>query len=74
MDSYKIDIVRDRDISKQFWFTNRNVIELTKNNVGKTFIVTIKAYYINGDRRKKNFTSNPRKILTEATREIVIFI
>ena len=79
MDSYKIDIVRDRDLSKQFRFTNRDVTELTKNNKGKTFIVTIKVKYLSVNKTEK-FTSNPRKIknkssarkiLTEANREIL---
>ena len=58
MDSYEIDIVRDRDLSKQFRFTNRDVIELTKNNKDKTFIVTIKVKYL-GLHKTAKFTSNP---------------
>ena len=55
MDSYEIFAVKCRDLRKEFRFTNTSVIELAKNNKGKNFIVTIKAYSVNGDRRKKNF-------------------
>ena len=47
MDSYKIWVVRDRDIRKEFRFTHTGVIDLVKNNKGKNFILTIKAYSIN---------------------------
>ena len=70
MDSYKVYIERDRDLSKQFRFTNRDSIELTKNNVGKTFIVTIKVKKL-GVNKTAKFTSNPRKIKNKSsTRKI----
>ena len=83
MDSYEIFIVRDRDLSKEFRFTNGEVIELVKNYKGKNFNVTIRAKNLDADSsaaKNYGFTSSSRKIinktsarkiLTEANNELL---
>ena len=48
MDSYTVSVVRISNIKNQFRFTNIDVIELLKNNKGKSFMITVEAVlYVN---------------------------
>ena len=62
MSSYEIEVVRERDISKEFRFTNRVVIDLVKNYTGKNFIVTIKANKIIANRSAIRLVGKTEKI------------
>ena len=68
MDSYTESVVRISNLKNQFRFTNTDVIELIKNNKGKSFMITAVLYVNNKYWSKK---TSARKILTEANNEIL---
>ena len=72
MDSYTAPVVRISNLKNRF--TNIDVIELLKNNKGKSFMITVKAVlYVNNKywSKKIKSKSSVRKILTEANNEIL---